>query len=129
MGIIIIEKNNNEIIRSYFNDTKLINWLKLYNHLDLHINKFDNIKIIFNNNTFHFNFNELYEIYEYDIKHYIQLHLNQMNIFFIDIVKFYNIHFMCFIYKRSTLISKMHYNLLNVYLILMNVYHMFLHMY
>ena len=106
MRIIIIEKNNNEIIRSLFNDTKLINWLKLYNHLDLHITKFDSIKIIFNNNTFHFNFNELYEIYEYDIKTlYTTTFESDDYFFFIDIVKFYNIHFIkgVFIYKKDSL--------------------------
>lgn len=106
MGIIIIEKNNNEIIRSSFNDTKLINWLNLYNHLDLHITKFDNIKIIFNNNTFHLNFNELYEIYEYDIKTlYTTTFESDDYFFFIDIVKFYNIHFIkgVFIYKKDSL--------------------------
>ena len=106
MGIIIIEKNDNEVIRSSYNDTKLINWLKTYNHLDLHITKFDNIKIIFNNNTFHLNFNELYELYEYDIKTlYTTTFESDDYFFFIDIVKFYNIHFIkgVFIYKKELL--------------------------
>jgi hypothetical protein len=106
MGIIIIEKNGNEVIRSSYNDTKLINLLKKYNHLDLHITKLDNIKIIFNNNTFDLNFNELYEIYEYDIKTlYTTTFESDDYFFFIDIVKFYNIHFIkgVFIYKKDSL--------------------------
>ena len=106
MGIIIIEKNDNEVIRSSYNDTKLINWLKTYNHLDLHITKLDNIKIIFNNNTFHLNFNELYELYEYDIKTlYTTTFESDDYFFFIDIVKFYNVHFIkgVFIYKKELL--------------------------
>ena len=106
MGIIIIEKNNNQIIRSLFNDTKIINWLNLYNHLDLNITKSDNVKIIFNNNTFHLNFNELYEIYEYGIKTlYTSTFESDDYFFFIDIVKFYNINFIkgVFIYKKDSL--------------------------
>jgi len=106
MGIIIIKKNNNEIIRSSFNETKIINWLKLYNHLDLHVNKTDIIKIIFNNSTFILDFNELYEIYEYNIKTlYTTTFESDEYYFFIDIVKFYNIHFIkgVFIYKKDLL--------------------------
>lgn len=106
MGIIIIKKNNNEIIRSSFNETKIINWLKLYNHLDLHVNKTDIIKIIFNNSTFILDFNELYEIYEYNIKTlYTTTFESDKYYFFIDIVKFYNIHFIkgVFIYNKDSL--------------------------
>jgi hypothetical protein len=92
------------MIRSSFESTKLINWLKIYNHLDLHVSKNDNIKINFNNKIFHLNFNELYEIYEYDIKTlYTTTFESDDYFFFIDIVKFYNISFIkgIFIYKKN----------------------------
>ena len=104
MGIIIIEKNNNEIIRSSFESTKIINWLNIYNHLDLHVSKNDKITINFNNNIFHLNFNELYEIYEYDIKTlYTTTFESNDYFFFIDIVKFYNILFIkgVFVYQKN----------------------------
>ena len=106
MGFIIIKKNNNDIIRSLFNETKIINWLKIYNHLDLHVSKNDKITINFNNNIFHLNFDELYEIYEYDIKTlYTTTFESDEYYFFIDIVKFYNIHFIkgVFIYNKDSL--------------------------
>lgn len=99
MEFIIIEKNDKEIIRSRITGSSLLKWLNYYNHLDLFIDKSDNIKINFNNDIFYLNFNELYEIYEFDLRTlYTTTFESKEYFFFIDIVKYYKLHFIKSVY-------------------------------
>jgi hypothetical protein len=104
MEFVIIEKNDIEIIRSHFAGNSLLKFLNNSNYLELFISKNDIIKINFNENIYYLNFKEFYEIYSYGIKTlYTTTFESEYYFFFIDIIQFYNLHFIksIFIYKKT----------------------------
>ncbi len=99
MESISIIINNEEITKSSFVDTKRFIYLNDSNHLDLFIKPSDSIILKNNNKKFKLKFTDFYEIYSYKIKTLHMITFEGENYFiFVDIIQYYNSHFIKSIY-------------------------------